>query len=220
VARFLTDGRKNRKRENSRGIIHFPAGTDLDSSSRYVYLLRGGKVRVSHGSEAIIEHLVPGNFFGEECLISRRQHFQVARCLSPVTVSAFRPSDLLDRVQQDRHFASRLLSNLALRLNRRGQTVRDFVTEPAERRLALLLSRLVLGKRASGWVRVPFNTSNAELARTVGTTRWRISHFMRKFNQLGWLERRPEVWVLREGLRKFLEPAARDDLRREPRSRP
>jgi hypothetical protein len=52
-----------------------------------------------------------------------------------------------------------------------------------------------------------FSPSNSELAKTVGTTRSRIAHFMRHFQQLGWLSRRPELWVRPEGLRGFLQSA-------------
>lgn len=203
----LTHGRKNRKRGDPKAIIRFPAGTnlfDLDHPSRRIYLLRAGRVQLSRGRDTILAHLTAGNFFGEECFLNPGQRFQVAKSLSPVTVSVFRSSELLDRVQQDRRFALRLLKNLILRLDRCGQTIRDFVTESAEHRLAWLLLRLAPAKPASGWVHLRFSPSNAELARTIGTTRSRISHFLNHFRQLGWLERRPELWVHREGLREFL----------------
>jgi len=60
-------------------------------------------------------------FFGEGCLLTPDRRSLAAHCLSPITVSAFRPSELLDRVQQDRRFASRILKNLALRLDRRPE---------------------------------------------------------------------------------------------------
>jgi len=206
----LTHGRRNRKRGSPEAIIRFPAGTnlfDLDHPSRRIYLLRAGRVQLSRGRErreTILAHLTPGNFFGEECLLKRNQRIQVAKSVSPVTVSVFRSSELLDRVQRDRRFALRLFRNLIRRLDRCGQAIQDFVTEPAERRLAWLLLRLAPARPASGWVRLRFSPSNAELARTIGTTRARISHFLNHFRQLGWLERRPELWVRREGLQNFL----------------
>ena len=205
-----TRGLGNRKRRNSETILHFSRGADLfgpTQVSHCVYQLRAGKVRLSRDREAILDHLTRGDFLGEECLLAPSQRSQIAHCLSPVAVSAFRTSQLLDRVQQDRGFARRLLKNLALRLNRCGHTIRDFVAEPADRRLARLLWRLTPAavKPASGWRRLRFNLSNAEFARTVGTTRSRISHFMRDFMQQGWLERRGrEIWIRREGLADFL----------------
>ena len=203
----LTPGRRNRKPGTPEAIVHFSAGTnvfDVDHPCSRIYLLRIGRVRLSRGREAVLAHLNPGTFFGEECLLSPRQRCQSAQCISPITVSSFRVSELLDRVQHDRRFALRLLKNLALRLDRCGQTIWDFVTEPAERRLARLLLRLAPGRPAFGWVRLLFSPTNAELARTIGTTRGRISYFLRHFRQLGWLERRPELWIRREDLREFL----------------
>jgi CRP/FNR family cyclic AMP-dependent transcriptional regulator len=207
MPRLPSHGSKNRPRGNPEAINEFPARTnlfDLDHPSRCIYFLRAGRVRLSHGRETVLAHLTPGNFFGEECLLKPNQRFQVARSLSPVAVFSFRPSELLDRVQQDRRFALRLLNNLTLRLNRYEQIIRDFVTEPAERRVALLLFRLAPARPSSGWAPLRFSPSNAELARTIGTTRARISHFLKHFRQMGWLERRPELWIRREGLQQFL----------------
>jgi hypothetical protein len=78
-------------------------------------------------------------------------------------------------------FARRLLKNLALRLDRYEQALADFVTERTERGMARLLTRLAAAKPASGWVRSQFSPSNSELARTIGTTRWQISHYMGRF---------------------------------------
>ncbi len=171
----------------------------------HTYLLRSGQVRLSSGKEAVIDYLTPGDFFGEESLLGLSQRFQVAKTLSPATVSAYRSRQLLDRVQQDRRFARQLLRNLARRLDRCRLMIRDFVNEPAERRLALRFALLMSARPAHGWVRLRFSPSNAELARAIGTTRWRISYFMRHFQQLGWLRRKPEIWIDREGLAQFLE---------------
>lgn len=204
----LNLGRKSRKSGRTEVIVDLPAGVrifDIDQPCSRVYLLRKGRVLVSSDHGAIIEHLVPGDFFGEETLLPRRQRRQIARSLVPSTVSAFRVSQLLDRAQTDRRFARRLLRNLAYRLDRRGQAIGDFVAEPAERRLARLLSRLMPARPASGWVRLRFSLSNSQMARSIGTTRSRISHFIGHFRQLGWLQRRPELWVNREGLQEFLK---------------
>jgi CRP-like cAMP-binding protein len=180
---------------------------DLDRAPRRVYLLRSGQVQLARGREAIVDYLTPGSFFGEQCLLGPRHAGQIATSLSPVQVFGFRRSELLDLLQKDRGFALRLLKNLALRLSRYEQTIRDSVAERAERRLARLLVRLMPARPGSGWVRLQFSPSNSELAKTIGTTRWRIAHFMRKFQQLGWLDRRPGLWVHTAGIREFLQSA-------------
>ncbi|HUI77589.1 MAG TPA: Crp/Fnr family transcriptional regulator [Bryobacteraceae bacterium] len=197
------------RKKFTRGIAFhdFPAKTkifDLDRPSRNIYLLRSGRVQLARGREAILDYLKPGNFFGEQCLLGPRGQGQIAKTLSPVRVSTFRRADLLDHVQKDRRFSLRLLKNLALRLNRYEESLRDSVTERAERRLARLLFRFLPARAHSGWVRLEFSPSNAELARTIGSTRWRVAHFMGRFQQLGWLDRRPDLWVRVEGIREFL----------------
>jgi len=201
----------SRQKSSSAAISHaFPAHTklfDLEHPPRCVYLLRSGRVLLARGRKVIVDYLSPGSFFGEQCLLGPTFREQIATCLSPVEVSTYRRSDLVHLLQKDRRFALRLLKNLALRLNRYEANVGDLVVERAERRLALLLLRFVSARADSGWVRLQCSPTNTELARTIGSTRWRVAHFMRRFQQLGWLERRPDLWVHREGLRRFLESA-------------
>ena len=205
MPRFLIHGRKSKS-------IDFPSGitfSDVNRPSRRVYLLRSGRIHLTNSRGAIVDYLAPGNFFGEKCLLGPRYQNQIATSRSPVEVHAYRKSELLDWIQRDRRFALQLLKNLALRLDRYEQALADFVAERTECRLALLLSRLAPARPRSGWVRLQFSPSNSELARTIGTTRWQISHYMGRFQRLGWLQRRPDLWVRREGLNEFLESSDR-----------
>jgi len=205
-----------RRRRSGPVSISFPVQAklfDLDHPSRHMYLLRSGRVCLASGREAIVDYLMPGDFFGEECLLPARQRRQIATSLAPVQAFTFRRSELLDLLQSDRRFALRLLRNLALRLNRYEETLHDSVAEHGERRLARLLFRFMPAGAGIGWVRLQFSPSNSELAKTIGTTRWRIAHFMHKFQQLGWLDRRPELWVRTEGITEFLQSAPEARLR-------
>lgn len=199
----------NRKQPPSVAISHaFPAQTrlfDLQHAPSRIYLLRSGQVQLSRGHKTIVDYLGPGEFFGEQCLLGPRYSDQIATCLSPVQVSAYRKSDVLDLLQKDRRFAARVLKSIALRMNRYEERIREFVRERAERRLALLLFRFVPSGANADWVRLQFSPTNTELAQTISSTRWQVAHFMRHFQQLGWLDRRPDLWVRREGLKKFLE---------------
>ena len=205
----------NRKKSRSVAISHaLPAQTklfDLQHAPRRIYLLRSGQVQLARGQKTMVDYLGPGEFFGEQCVLGPRYRHQIATCLSRVQVAAYRKSDLLDLLQKDRRFATRMLRSFALRMNRYEEHILEFVTQRAERRLALLLLRFVPARADSGWVRLQFSPTNTELARTIASTRWQVSHFMRHFHQLGWLDRRPDLWVRPEGVRKFLEspPATR-----------
>ena len=190
--------------------IEYPAKAklfDLDRPPARVYLLRSGHVRLTSGREAILDYLEPGSFFGEKCLLGSQRAGQIATCLTAVEVMAFRKSELLELMQRDRRFALRLLKNLAVRLDRYEQTIRDSVVERVEQRLARVLFRFMPARASSPWVRLSFSPSNSELAKMIGTTRWQVAHFMRHFQQLGWLDRRPELWVNSDGIRAFLGSA-------------
>src|SRR5438477_452503 len=56
----------------------------------------------------------------------------------------------------------------------------------------------------AGQVRLSFRFTNVELAKMVGTTRWRVSHLLNRFQRLGWLRRDRELWVQREGIQEYL----------------
>lgn len=208
----LTHRRKGFTRKEIGGSLEFPAGAILFDSHhpcRRVYLLRSGQVQLKGERGAIVDYISSGDFFGEKSLLNSNGAGLEAKSLSPIEVSAFRKSEVFNRVQGDPRFAARLLNSLARRLERYEQTIQDSVVEHAERRLALLLWRFLPTRPAGGWVRLRFSPSNSELARTIGSTRWRVAHFMSRFQGMGWLERRPDLWVSRERLAEFLELTAR-----------
>lgn len=202
--------RPSKPREIRQG---FPAGTRIfgpDHGAQRVYQLISGHVQLRNGPEVIVDQLAPGDFFGEKCLLPSGRNDQVAIALSAVIVLAYRKSQLLRGLQRDPHAAGRLLKNLTRRLDRYENAIRDFVTEPAERRLARLLLRLMPARPVSGWIRLPLRVTNGDLGRMAGLTRWRVSHFLNRFRRLGWLTRGPEgLRINREGLKDFLDSPAR-----------
>lgn len=208
MASLLTEHRRVSRKRGNGTSFHFSAGTkifDPQHPCRRAYLLTSGRVRLFRGPGAIVEQLGANSFFGEVCFLSPRRSDQIATTLSSAAATGYRRSELLRRLQQDPRFAALLVKNLALRIDRCQEAIRGFVTEGAERRLARLLSRLAPSRRTSGWVRLPFRMTNVELAKMVGTTRWRVSHFLNHFQRLGWLSRQQDqLWIRREGLSEFL----------------
>jgi CRP/FNR family transcriptional regulator, cyclic AMP receptor protein len=214
---FPTHGSSSHRRKQRVACLAFPAGTKLFDSehpSRRIYLLCSGRLQVSSDREVILDHLKRGDLFGEKHLLSSRRVHQVAKTLSPAKVVVLRKAEFFQRLRRDRRFAQQVIKNLVLRMDRYEETIRDFATEPTERRLALALFRLAPTRPATGWLRLPWSPTNPELAKLVGTTRWRISHFLNRFQRLGWVRRQEGLWVQREGLQAFLQstapPAARD----------
>jgi CRP-like cAMP-binding protein len=201
------------KKQRRQGVrcVTFPAGANLSDRrhhSRQIYWLLSGWLQLSSGHNAIFGQLTRGDLFGEKLLLRSPRVYQVAKALSPIEVMIFRKAQFLERLRRDGRFAQQVLKSLALRLERYEETIRDLVTEPTERRLALALARLAPARPATGWVRLPWNPTNPELAKMVGTTRWSISHFLNHFHRLGWVRRQDGLWLHLEGLQAFLQSTA------------
>jgi CRP/FNR family transcriptional regulator, cyclic AMP receptor protein len=212
MAGFLIRGRSSRKGRRTVACVPFPAGTklfDREHPCRKIYLLRSGRVQLWSDHEAILDLLARGDSVGEKYLLASHRVHQVAKTLSPTKAIVFPKAEFFERLRRDPRFARQIVKNLALRLDRYEDTIRDFVTQPAEQRLARALLRLAPSRPASGWVRLPWDPTNPELAKIVGTTRWRVSHFLNRFQQLGWLRRQEGLWVQREGLQAYLQPLPR-----------
>jgi CRP-like cAMP-binding protein len=213
TARLPTKRRRVRQKRQRGTPQYFSSGTTIfspDHPPRRTYQLNSGRVQLWNGPEAIVDQLTPGDFFGEKCFLTPRRSDQVATALSQVEATAYSRSELLHYLRRDPRFARRLLKNLSLRLDRYENSIRDFITEPAERRLARLLLRFMPARPASGWILLPLRATNVELARMAGMTRWHVSHFLSHFQRLGWLSRRQQhLSIYREGLEEFLRSATR-----------
>jgi CRP-like cAMP-binding protein len=218
TARWIDERGRVRQNRQKEAQHHFPAGAKIfspDHPTHPIYQLNSGHVQLRNGPEAIVDQLAPGDFFGEKSLLAPGPSDQVATALEPVVTTAYRRRELLHCLGTDPRFAAQFLKNLAFRLDRYENVIRDFVTEPAERRLARLLFRFTPVRPTFGWIRLPLHATNIELARMVGMTRWRVSHFLNRFQRLGWLSRRQqELFIYREGLKEFLKSALLEDTGR------
>jgi CRP/FNR family transcriptional regulator, cyclic AMP receptor protein len=218
TARWVYERGKVRQRGQNGKQHHFPAGTKIfspDHPTYRIYRLNSGRVQLRNGPEAIVDQLLPGDFFGEKYFLAPYPGDQDATALEPVEATAYRRLEVLHSLRTDPRFAGEFVKNLAFRLDRYENALRDFVTEPAERRLARLLLRFMPARPASGWIRLQLRATNLELAGMVGMTRWRVSHFLNHFQRLGWLSRRrQQLLIYYEGLREFLESPPRPDVRR------
>jgi CRP-like cAMP-binding protein len=187
--------------------VSFARGANLlgDTHGRSrMFLVLGGQVRLTGRNKVIFDHLKRGSFLGERSLLQTSGNCQSATALSPVEAVAFRKADLMRLCRKNPAFALRLVTDLAMRLNRYEELICDLVSEQAEIRLARLLLRTAPPRPVAGWVRLPFAFTNIELARMVGTTRWRISYLLNRFQRLGWLRREDQLWLNRDGAKNYL----------------
>ncbi len=154
------------------------------------YILAGavGLAVASDGEERIISLLGPGNFAGKECLAAvRPQSTSSAKALTNCTVVRIERSEMLHMLRRRQTFATWFRDYLLARVSRYQEVIVDHLVDSSERRLArTLLSLTQFGEVGEAEVIVP-NIGQQELAKVVGTTRSRVSFFMNRFRELGFI---------------------------------
>ena len=166
----------------------FDQGQPADS----IFYVRKGKVKLSviskQGKEAIVATLNAGEFLGEGCLAS--QPLRMATATSVIDCSLFRIEKLLmQRMLHEKHEISELFVTHLLSRNARYEAdLVDQLFNSSEKRLARILLLLAhFGKESKAELVLP-GVSQDSLAQMVGTTRSRVSHFMNKFRNLGFID--------------------------------
>ena len=168
--------------------IIFDQGQAADS----IYYIRKGKVKLSvvsqQGKEAIVATLGVGEFLGEGCLAG--QPLRMATATTVIDCNLFRmEKPLMQRMLHENHAISELfVTHLLSRNTRYEADLVDQLFNSSEKRLARILLLLAnYGKESKSELVLP-GISQDSLAQMVGTTRSRVSHFMNKFRNLGFID--------------------------------
>jgi CRP-like cAMP-binding protein len=166
----------------------FRQGQPADS----LFYIKQGKVKVAvtsrDGNEAIIAVLNAGEFFGEGCLAGQQLRMGTATAMTDCTLFRIETSPMR-RILYEQHEISELfLAHLLSRNIRYEADLVDQLFNSSEKRLARILLLLShFGKESRSEPVLP-RVSQDDLARMVGTTRSRVSHFMNKFRKLGFID--------------------------------
>jgi CRP-like cAMP-binding protein len=152
------------------------------------------------GKEAIIAVLNAGEFFGEGCLAGQHLRMATATSLTNCTLDKIEKS-LMTRLLHERHEVSDLFVTHLLSRNIRYEAdLVDQLFNPSEKRLARVLLQLAqFGKESRSELVLP-RISQDDLAQMVGTTRSRVSHFMNKFRELGFIDYDDNGLTIHSGL--------------------
>jgi CRP-like cAMP-binding protein len=174
--------------EYNTGRRIFDQGRPTDS----IFYIRRGRVKLSvisrQGKEAIIATLISGDFLGEGCLAGQTMRMSTATTVSDC--SLFRNEKaLMQHVLHEKHAISELfVAHLLLRNIKYEADLVDQLFNSSEKRLARILLLLAnFGKESRSEPVLPA-INQADLAKMVGTTRSRVSHFMNKFRKLGFID--------------------------------
>ena len=166
----------------------FRQGQPADS----LFYLRRGKVKLTvispEGKEAIIAILSAGEFFGEGCLAGQPLRMATAVAMTDCTLDKI-DKPLMTRMLHEHHeIAELFVKHLLTRNIRYEADLVDQLFNSSEKRLARILLLLShFGKESKAEVVIP-KVNQDTLAQMVGTTRSRVSHFMNRFRDHGFID--------------------------------
>src|ERR1017187_6039597 len=158
-----------------------------------VFYLQTGRAKLTVvseiGKEATITLLGPGDFIGEESIASV-PGLRLATATAITACTALKiDRDEMIRVMHDEHgFSDLFLKYLLHRAMRTQADLVDQLFNSSEKRLArILLLMAEFGRPGKPESLIP-QISQETLAEMIGTTRSRVSHFMNRFRQHGFIE--------------------------------
>ena len=190
----------------TKGDVAYVQGDPADS----IYYVQKGQVRVTvtsaKGKEATISLVGPGEFLGENSLISPHPiRLATARAMTECALLKISKPEML-RVLHDEPALSDMFVCFLLARNARIQAdLIDQLFNSSEKRLARILLLLAqFGKESKPETVVP-KISQEVLAEMIGTTRSRVSFFMNRFRKLGFIEYDGEIRVHNSLLNVFLQ---------------
>jgi CRP-like cAMP-binding protein len=171
---------------------------------RMIYFIERGQVKLlmlsPAGKECLLEIHTPGDIFGELCLIGSGERLETATTMTDAILKGISKSQFNEGLQSEALHTA-LTEHLLARLARQQQLIANLLTGDSQARLAVTLLELArkFGQPDPSSVRIELHISQEELSQMVGTTRPRISEFMRRFQSLGLIESNPRrVIVVRE----------------------
>jgi CRP-like cAMP-binding protein len=158
-----------------------------------VFYVQDGKVKISvvspKGKEAVVAVLGRADFFGEGCLLAG-QPVRTATATSREASAIVRieKSAMIRVLHEEPAFSELFLSYLLSRNIRVEADLVDQLFNSSEKRLARVLLLLAhVGKEGKAEIILP-KISQETLAEMIGTTRSRVSFFMKKFEKLGFID--------------------------------
>jgi CRP/FNR family cyclic AMP-dependent transcriptional regulator len=183
VLSALQLGRKIMRYQNN--DIIYRQGEPSDA----LYYLVDGEVRFRvlspNGKAAVVSLMGAGSFFGDDCLAGESVHFTTACSFGEAYVLRLESDAMWDLLHDNPELRETFITFLVSRKNQILKHLVDHIIYPAEKRLAKQLM-LRARRTENGHSNQPLPKITQEvLAEMVGTTRPRISFYMKKFRDLG-----------------------------------
>jgi len=197
--------------------VFFSQGDPADS----VFYLQVGRAKVTvvspAGKEATITLLSAGDFVGEEALVTMAGlRLATATAITACTALRISRKEMIRVMHVEHSFSDLFLKVMLDRSMRIQANLVDQLFNSSEKRLArILLLMAEFGKPGDPEQYIP-KISQETLAEMVGTTRSRVSFFMNRFRELGFIEYNGRIKVHRSLLNAVLLEQIPEDNSKRP----
>jgi len=178
-----------------RTIVSFPRKQTIfaqGDSSDAVFYIQKGKVKLTVvskiGKEATIGILNEADFFGEGCLTGQPLRLGSATAMTDCSVMRIEKKAMIEVLHREHAFSDMFVAYLLARNVRYEEDLVDQLFNSSEKRLARILLLLAhFGKDGKPETVIP-KISQETLADMIGTTRSRVSFFMNRFREMGFVD--------------------------------
>ncbi|MGA3344676.1 MAG: Crp/Fnr family transcriptional regulator [Terracidiphilus sp.] len=157
-----------------------------------VFYIQSGKIKLTvvsmSGKEAVISHLPAGSFFGEASLAGQKLRISSAYAIESTTILRIEKTVMQDLLHREPEFAGQFLAHLLSRNIRMEADLVDHLFNSSEKRLARLLMLMANFGQESKPIPVIAKISQETLSEMIGTTRSRVSFFLNRFRELGYID--------------------------------
>jgi CRP/FNR family transcriptional regulator, cyclic AMP receptor protein len=186
---FFATAAKGRaiSRHSAKAVI-FAQGDAADA----VFYIKSGKVKVTvvskQGKEAVVAILGADEFVGEGCLIGQPKRLATAAAMTDCETMRVEMLEIHRVLRDEPAFSQMFISHILVRNARVEADLVDQLFNSTEKRLARVLLLLANFGKEGRPEPIVAKISQETLAEMIGTTRSRVSHFMNKFRQLGFID--------------------------------
>ena len=157
-----------------------------------IFYIQKGKIKLTvvsdRGKEAVVGLLGAGHFFGESCLNGHPLRITTATAIEECLITRIAKEAMIATLRDQPNFSELFMADLLSRNSRIEEDLIDQLFNSSEKRLARALLLLANFGKESAPAPIVGKFSQELLAEMIGTTRSRVSHFMNKFRQLGYIK--------------------------------
>jgi CRP/FNR family cyclic AMP-dependent transcriptional regulator len=156
-----------------------------------VFYIQEGKVKVcvtsQQGKEAVVALHGQGDFFGEGCLTGQPLRLATVSAMTDCVVMRIGKADMVRTLHDEPKLSEMFLAYILARNARVEEDLVDQLFNSSEKRLARVLLLMANFGKEGKPEPVIAKISQETLAEIVGTTRSRVSTFMNRFRDLGFI---------------------------------